>query len=88
MEDLELTKAACLRADCAVIMPSIPDAANDDERAESACFTELYEKFEKACRVNRLLADVRRKLEKQIAAGDTGTPDLKPSKVTPILYVY
>lgn len=81
VEDLEVAKAACLRADCRSRMPSACDAEKDGERSHLPCFNSRFEVMIKACHLNGRLAPIRRKLEKQIADGLTGSPVLSATKV-------
>lgn len=97
--DLERNKADCLRADCRVTVPPAAeaaaadgnhdgnDAALDAARADLHCFTTRYDIAHKACVVNQHLALIRPALEQQIAAGDTGTPNVGPVEVAAVLYV-
>jgi hypothetical protein len=89
VDDLAATKASCLRADRNVKM-SYDSVENDTvitELSELPCFTKSYDIVRKACQLNLRIAEIRKKLEKQIAAGGTGTPDLNAVKVAAILYV-
>lgn len=89
IDDLEQTKAICLRADSRIQMSyhDVEDGEINAERAALVCFNKRFEIVTKACRVNLCIAKIRVDLETQLAAGALGPPAVDPVKVAAVLYV-
>ena len=88
IEMLDGTKDACLRRDRGVAVLSASaeeDASIDPALVDKRCFTKGHMYPAVACRLNRMLAPLRFKLEKQLMEGKTGAPKANVSRVKELL---
>jgi hypothetical protein len=86
-KQLQITRRACLRKDCAVINMNADTQPNDRTGNHGAhkSFHEDYKKCVSMCKIHEKLASIRPSLEKQIREGKNDKPMIDDETVEAIL---